>query len=300
MITVTRLNGPAFALNPDLIERIESTPETVITLVDGAKYVVARERRRARGTGSRVEGRDHRPVASARASRRNGSGAAHRARPSSGRLSAPDRLRFPPAGRTREDPAMTEHAGRRRRRPHHGGAQRHLDSRAHRPRPVGRLGSPQDGRRRDLRDHVHRRRSPRRRPRAPRPDGGRGRDDAARVLRPHGRAAAARRSRAQGPDRRPRRRRHRRGRALPESRDVLRTVRRDRGAARHRVRRRLPACLQRLARRFLRATSRPACSAWPPCRSKTSRARAPRSSTRSLQACAACSCVRRRTSTSSR
>jgi uncharacterized protein YlzI (FlbEa/FlbD family) len=28
MITVTRLNGPAFALNPDLIERIESTPET--------------------------------------------------------------------------------------------------------------------------------------------------------------------------------------------------------------------------------------------------------------------------------
>jgi flagellar protein FlbD len=40
MITVTRLNGPAFALNPDLIERIESTPETVITLVDGAKYVV--------------------------------------------------------------------------------------------------------------------------------------------------------------------------------------------------------------------------------------------------------------------
>ena len=40
MITVTRLNGPAFALNPDLIERIESTPDTVITLVDGAKYVV--------------------------------------------------------------------------------------------------------------------------------------------------------------------------------------------------------------------------------------------------------------------
>ena len=40
MITATRLNGPAFALNPDLIERIESTPDTVITLVDGAKYVV--------------------------------------------------------------------------------------------------------------------------------------------------------------------------------------------------------------------------------------------------------------------
>jgi flagellar protein FlbD len=40
MITVTRFNGAAFALNPDLIERIESTPDTVITLVDGAKYVV--------------------------------------------------------------------------------------------------------------------------------------------------------------------------------------------------------------------------------------------------------------------
>jgi len=39
MISVTRLNGPPFALNPDLIERIEATPDTVITLVDGAKYV---------------------------------------------------------------------------------------------------------------------------------------------------------------------------------------------------------------------------------------------------------------------
>ncbi len=41
MIMLTRLNGPAFALNPDLIERAEATPDTVITLVDGAKYVVA-------------------------------------------------------------------------------------------------------------------------------------------------------------------------------------------------------------------------------------------------------------------
>jgi flagellar protein FlbD len=40
MINVTRLNGPPFALNPDLIERIEATPDTVITLVDGAVYVV--------------------------------------------------------------------------------------------------------------------------------------------------------------------------------------------------------------------------------------------------------------------
>jgi flagellar protein FlbD len=40
MITVTRRNGPSFALNPDLIERIDTTPETVITLVDGAEYIV--------------------------------------------------------------------------------------------------------------------------------------------------------------------------------------------------------------------------------------------------------------------
>jgi flagellar protein FlbD len=40
MIHVTRLNGPAFALNPDLIERLEATPDTVIHLVDGTNYVV--------------------------------------------------------------------------------------------------------------------------------------------------------------------------------------------------------------------------------------------------------------------
>ena len=60
MITVTRLNGPAFALNPDLIERIEATPDTVITLVDGANYVVARQCRRDRRARARVEGRGHR------------------------------------------------------------------------------------------------------------------------------------------------------------------------------------------------------------------------------------------------
>ncbi len=41
MIRVTRLGGPEFALNPDLIERADSTPDTVITLADGTKYVVA-------------------------------------------------------------------------------------------------------------------------------------------------------------------------------------------------------------------------------------------------------------------
>lgn len=40
MITLTRLSGSEFALNSDLIERVDSTPDTVITLVDGTKYVV--------------------------------------------------------------------------------------------------------------------------------------------------------------------------------------------------------------------------------------------------------------------
>ena len=41
MIIVTRLNGPAFALNPDLIERADATPDTVLTLVDGTKYLIS-------------------------------------------------------------------------------------------------------------------------------------------------------------------------------------------------------------------------------------------------------------------
>ncbi|GAA2579693.1 hypothetical protein GCM10010399_06810 [Dactylosporangium fulvum] len=41
MILLTRLNGPVFALNPDLVERADCTPDTVITLVDGTKYIVA-------------------------------------------------------------------------------------------------------------------------------------------------------------------------------------------------------------------------------------------------------------------
>ncbi len=40
MITLTRLSGSMFALNSDLIERVDSTPDSVVTLVDGTKYVV--------------------------------------------------------------------------------------------------------------------------------------------------------------------------------------------------------------------------------------------------------------------
>ena len=40
MIIVTRLHGASVAVNCDLIERVEATPDTVVTLVDGSRYVV--------------------------------------------------------------------------------------------------------------------------------------------------------------------------------------------------------------------------------------------------------------------
>ena len=41
MIRVHRLNGEEFILNPNHIELIESRPDTVITLTNEHKYVVA-------------------------------------------------------------------------------------------------------------------------------------------------------------------------------------------------------------------------------------------------------------------
>jgi flagellar protein FlbD len=41
MIQVTRLNGKQFVLNSNLIESMEATPDTVITLTGGNKYVVS-------------------------------------------------------------------------------------------------------------------------------------------------------------------------------------------------------------------------------------------------------------------
>lgn len=41
MIVLTRFHsGERFAVNPDLIERVEETPDTIITLTNGAKHVV--------------------------------------------------------------------------------------------------------------------------------------------------------------------------------------------------------------------------------------------------------------------
>ena len=40
MIRVTRLNGKEFVLNAEWVETIDETPDTVITLVGGKKYIV--------------------------------------------------------------------------------------------------------------------------------------------------------------------------------------------------------------------------------------------------------------------
>ncbi len=40
MIKVKRLNGKEFVINSDLIEFVEETPDTVITLTTGRKVVV--------------------------------------------------------------------------------------------------------------------------------------------------------------------------------------------------------------------------------------------------------------------
>ncbi|AEE91375.1 Flagellar protein FlbD [Tepidanaerobacter acetatoxydans Re1] len=40
MIELTRLNGTKFVLNAELIESVESTPDTVVTLTTDKKLVV--------------------------------------------------------------------------------------------------------------------------------------------------------------------------------------------------------------------------------------------------------------------
>ena len=44
MIDVTRLNGKEITLNCDLIEIVEETPDTVITLTTGKKIIVKESR----------------------------------------------------------------------------------------------------------------------------------------------------------------------------------------------------------------------------------------------------------------
>ncbi|MEE9442139.1 MAG: flagellar FlbD family protein [candidate division Zixibacteria bacterium] len=40
MITVTRLNGEELVINSDLIEFIEATPDTIVSLVTGKKIMI--------------------------------------------------------------------------------------------------------------------------------------------------------------------------------------------------------------------------------------------------------------------
>ena len=41
MIKVTKLNREEFYINPTLIEMVEKTPDTVITLINGKKIIVS-------------------------------------------------------------------------------------------------------------------------------------------------------------------------------------------------------------------------------------------------------------------
>jgi flagellar protein FlbD len=56
VILVHRLRGEPFYVNPDVIESVESTPDTVLTLVDGRRILVddAPEQIVARFTAYRV------------------------------------------------------------------------------------------------------------------------------------------------------------------------------------------------------------------------------------------------------
>ena len=44
MIEVTKINGTKFLINSDYIQLVEETPDTVLTLADGKKYIVKESR----------------------------------------------------------------------------------------------------------------------------------------------------------------------------------------------------------------------------------------------------------------
>ena len=45
MISVTRFNDSTLIINADLIQTVEETPDTVITLTTGTKFIVEYKRR---------------------------------------------------------------------------------------------------------------------------------------------------------------------------------------------------------------------------------------------------------------
>jgi flagellar protein FlbD len=48
MIEVTRLNDTRLIVNADMIERVEESPDTVITLTSGSKIIVKESRQEIR------------------------------------------------------------------------------------------------------------------------------------------------------------------------------------------------------------------------------------------------------------
>ena len=44
MIEVTKINGPKVLINPDLIELVEETPDTIIAFTTGRKIIVKESR----------------------------------------------------------------------------------------------------------------------------------------------------------------------------------------------------------------------------------------------------------------
>ena len=44
MIEITKMNGQKILVNPDLIELVEETPDTVMTLTTGRKIIVKESR----------------------------------------------------------------------------------------------------------------------------------------------------------------------------------------------------------------------------------------------------------------
>lgn len=44
MINVTKLNGQQFTINEDFIETVEETPDTVVTMSTGRKFIIKESR----------------------------------------------------------------------------------------------------------------------------------------------------------------------------------------------------------------------------------------------------------------
>ena len=43
MITLTKLNGNTVVINAELIETVEATPDTIITLTNGKKFLITED-----------------------------------------------------------------------------------------------------------------------------------------------------------------------------------------------------------------------------------------------------------------